>query len=126
MRIRPLVAVALTAAAVSAVGASAYTATLGSTPATAVVAFGQTTITGATLDSDPVFHYNTDHSVIDQITVVVQTDTTASTLSLSRNAGAPVTCSDAHGSFVASNTTYVCTGLTFAVTGMTSIGYILN
>ena len=125
MRIRPVVAVALTAAAVSAVGASAYTASIGSTPPTAVVAFGQTSITGAVMDSSPVFAYNTDHSQIAQITVVLQGDTTSSSLSLSRNAAAPVACSDP-GGLSGGKTTYVCTGLTFAVAGMTTLGYIVS
>jgi len=125
MRFRPFVAAAVTAVAISAVGAYAYTASLGSTPSSAVVAYGVTSITGATLDSDPVFHFNADHSVITSITVVLQTDTTASALSLSRNAAATVACSDP-GSFSGGVTTYVCTGLTYTVAGMTSIGYIVN
>jgi hypothetical protein len=124
MRVRPVIAAALTGVAVCAVGAYAYTDTLGNTPGSKVVAYGVTSITGASMFTAPVFTYNTDHSVIDDITVVLATDTSASTLTVSRNNAAPASCNA--GSYSAPNTTYLCSGVNFAVTGLTSIGYILN
>jgi hypothetical protein len=125
MRIRPIVAAAVTAVAVSAVGVSAYTATIASTPGSKVLGFGTTTISGATMDSNPVFTYNTDHSQITAITVVLQGNTSASALSVSRNAAAPVACGAGDNTAV-TTTSYACTGLTFAVAGMTSLAYVLE
>jgi len=126
MRVRPVVAAALTAAAVSAAGASAYTATLASTPGSAVVAYGVTTITGASFNTPPTFDFNAGHSTLTTIHIVLDHDTTGSTLSTSRNNAAPDTCSGA-GSFdnLADTTTYACV-VSYTVIGMTSLGYILN
>jgi hypothetical protein len=124
MRMRPVLAAAVTAVAVSAVGVSAYTATIDSTPGNKVIGFSETTIDGAEMDVAPAFVYNTDHSQITQITVVLKTNTSASNLSVSRNGAAPVACGAGDNTAV-TTTTYVCSGLTFAVAGMTKLAYVL-
>jgi hypothetical protein len=121
-----LVAAAATAVAVSVVGVSAYTASFGGAlPASDVIGFGTTTISGATMDSAPTFAYNADHSSITTITVVLQGNTSASTLSVSRNNAAPVACA-AGDNTAGATTSYTCTTGGFAVAGMTSLSYVLD
>ena len=123
MRTKLVIASVVTAAAVAAVGASAYTASITGGTATKVIGYTSTTITGAAMDSTPVLHYSTGFDQISSIDVVLTGDTSASTLYVSRNGAAPVQCGAGVFTTV---TTYACTGLTFAVAGMTSLGYALQ
>ncbi len=124
MRIKLVVASIATAATVSAVGASAYTASITNVDASKVIGYGVTTITGAAFDSQPTFTYNAMHDQISGITVVLTGDTSASALSFIRNTDAPTTCSGA-GVLASGKTTYTCTGLSMALIGMTSLGFSL-
>jgi hypothetical protein len=124
MRIRPVVAAAVTAVAVSAVGVSAYTAGIGQ-PSSDVIGFGETAISGATMVSSTM-GYSTDHSSIDTITVVLDGDTHTSALSVSNNRAAPVACAAGTYNAGTTKTTYVCTTGGFAVNGLTTIGYVLD
>jgi hypothetical protein len=126
MRTKLVIASVVTAAAVSAVGASAYTESIASVPATKVIGYGATTITGATFAAPgPAYTYNTDQSKLTQIVVSLTGDTHASTLYVSRNAATPVAC--ATGVYDGTTATaYTCSSLDFDVAGMTSIGYSLQ
>lgn len=128
MRTKLVIAAVATAATVSAVGASAYTESITGGQATKVVGYTSTTITAANMASYPVLHYSSGYDQVTGIDVVLDHDTTASTLYLARNNTGAAACSDAHGTYDsnADTTTYVCTGLTYAVSGMTSIGYQLS
>jgi hypothetical protein len=124
MRIKLVVASVATAATVSAVGASAYTASITNVDASKVIGYGVTTITGAAFDSQPTFTYSALHDKITGIDVVLTGDTSASALSFIRNTDAPVTCNTA-GTVANAKTTYHCTGLTMDIIGMTSLGFSL-
>jgi hypothetical protein len=125
MRSKLVIASVVTAAAVSAVGASAYTASITNVDATKVIGYGATTITGAAFDTQPTFAYSALHDQITGIDVDLVGDTSGSALSFIRNTDAPVTCNNA-GTFANSKTTYHCTGLTMALIGMNSLGYSLQ
>jgi hypothetical protein len=124
MRTKLIIAAVVTAGAVSAVGASAYTAGITGGEATKAVGFASTTITDAAFASYPVFTYSNDLDTITAIDVVLSGDTHTSTLSVNRNGAAPVSCGT--GTYSSPSTTYHCTGLTFTVTGMTAVGYLLH
>jgi hypothetical protein len=126
MRTKLVVAAIATAATVSAVGASAYTASIANVDATKVIGYGATTITGASFAAPgPAYTYNTDQSKLTQIVVSLTGDTHASTLSVSRNAATPVAC--ATGVYDGTTaTSYTCSSLNFDVAGMTSLGYSLQ
>jgi|tagenome__1003787_1003787.scaffolds.fasta_scaffold20818542_1 hypothetical protein len=123
MRTKLVIAAVATAAAVSAVGASAFTASItGDVDSSRAVGYAATTITDADFASYPVFTYSAGLDTITQIDVVLTGDTSGSTLSVNRNGAAPVTC----GAGVhTTNTAYSCT-VNFAVTGMTAIGYLVH
>ena len=128
MRTKLVIAAVVAAATVSAVGASAYTESITGGQASKVVGYTATTISGANMHAYPVLHYSAGYDQVTGIDVVLDGDTTASTLYLARNNTGAAACSDAHGTHdaVANTTTYTCTGLTYAVAGMTSIGYALQ
>ncbi len=122
MRTKLVIAAVATAGVISAVGASAYTASITNAEASRAVGYATTTISDADFASYPVFTYNAGLDTITQVDVVLTGDTSGSTLSVNRNGAAPVTC----GAGVhTTNTAYSCT-VNFAVTGMTAIGYLVH
>lgn len=125
MRTKLVIAAVVTAAAVSAVGASAYTESITGGQGTKVVGYAATTITGAAFDSFPVLHYSAGYDEITDVDVVLTGDTTSSRLFIATNLAAGVQCSD-NGNFASAKTTYLCTGLHLAVTGMNQITYGLH
>ena len=92
MRTKLVIAAVVTAGAVSAVGASAYTESITGGTTTKVIGYTTTAITGAAMDTPPVLHYSTGLDQIDSIDVVLTGDTHSSTLSVNRNAAAAVPC----------------------------------
>jgi|1185.fasta_scaffold349708_2 hypothetical protein len=123
MRTKLVIAAVATAGAVSAVGASAFTASISGGDPTKLIGYTTTAISGAAMPTPPVLHYSTGLDKISTIDVVLTGDTTASTLSVNRNAGAPVTC--VAGTVASGQTPYTCT-VNFDIDGMTTIGYALQ
>lgn len=124
MRTKLVIAAVVTAGAVSAVGASAYTESITGGTATKVVGYTTTTLTGAAMASAPVLHYSTGLDQIDSIDVVLTGDTHTSALSVNRNLAAAVPCGA--GTYDGTNTTYHCTSLAFNIDGMSTLGYALQ
>ena len=122
MRTKLVIAAVATAAAVSAVGASAYTESITGGTNTKIIGYTTTAITGAAMATPPVLHYSTGLDKISTIDVVLTGDTTASTLYVNRNAAAPVTCAPGVHT---TNTAYTCT-VNFDIDGMSTIGYALQ
>ena len=125
MRTKLVIAAVATAAAVSAVGASAYTESITGGQGSKVVGYAATTITGAAFDSFPVLHYSAGYDEITGVDVVLTGDTTSSKLFIATNLAAGAQCSD-DGTFGSGKTTYNCTSLHLAVTGMNNISYGLH
>jgi hypothetical protein len=122
MRTKLVIATVVTAAAVSAVGASAYTASITGGDPTKVIGYTTTAISGASMVTPPVLHYSAGLDKISTIDVVLTGDTSTSTLSVNRNAAAPVTCAPGVHT---TNTAYTCT-VNFDIDGMDTIGYALQ
>jgi|tagenome__1003787_1003787.scaffolds.fasta_scaffold19785846_2 hypothetical protein len=133
MRTKLVVAAVATAAAVSAVGASAFTDSIGSTPTNKVVGYASTAIDGATMAADPFFHYSSGGDTITGIDVVLTNDTHLSTLYINQNGTGAAACVDTPHSDIgvfdstAHTTTYNCTlAVPYVVKNTTSIGYALR
>jgi hypothetical protein len=126
MRTKLVIAAVVTAGAVSAVGASAYTASITGGTATKVIGYTTTAINGAAMSTPPVLHYSTGLDQIDSIDVVLTGDTHTSTLSVNRNLAAPVTCTTGSYDSGTDTTPYTCSSLAFLIAGMTTIGYALQ
>ena len=109
-------------------GASAYTDSIGGLNSK-VIGYASGSITGATFKTQPTFLYSADLGQINEIDVVLDADTTASTLYISRNGGSAAACFTPHGTYTSGTpgyTTYTCSGLTWDVPTTTSIAYALQ
>jgi hypothetical protein len=91
-------------AAVSMMGGNAFTAGNTMTAADTVVGYGETVITGATVDSLS-YTLSGDGTNIDSVTLVLDGDTTGSSVEIGFNDGATSSCGA--GSF-STDTTYTC------------------
>ena len=105
MRTKLVIAAVATAATVSAVGASAYTDSISGLN-TKVIGYASNTITGASFKTQPTFQYSADLGQINEIDVVLNADTTASTLYISRNGASAVACFTPHGTYTSGSPGY--------------------
>jgi hypothetical protein len=115
----------LAVAGVAAVSSSSFTNSLTGPPASKVLGYGATTVTGGNISSI-AYGYNTDKTQLISITADLDGDTSASTLQVGYTAGvAPDTCAAGNYNSGTSKTTYVCT-LTWTTSSITRISYILS
>jgi hypothetical protein len=108
-----------------AAGGSAFTAS-NTQPASQVVGYGSTTISGATVSS-MAYNLNSAGDNVNSVTLVLAGDTTGSVVSIGFNGGALTSCGTGT---VATDTTYTCDngGSNFARTtaGLTSTAVVVN
>ncbi|MDX6212738.1 MAG: hypothetical protein QOF82_1825 [Frankiales bacterium] len=108
-----------------AAGGSAFTAS-NTQPASQVVGYGSTTISGATVSS-MAYNLNSAGDNVNSVTLVLAGDTTGSVVSIGFNGGALTSCGTGT---VATDTTYTCDngGSNFARTtaGLTSPAVVVN
>jgi hypothetical protein len=122
-------ALAATTVAALAAGGSAFTA--GNTFATGATApltgYGSTTVTGATVNT---LHYNLNAAGdnVDTVTLILNGDTTSSSVSIGFNGTASTSCGT--GVYASPATTYTCDagGASFvrSTAGLTSTAVIVN
>jgi len=123
---RMLVAGVILAGALAA-GGAAYTNST-TQPASQVLGYGTTTVSGATVSSI-AYNLSADGSNVDTVTLALAGDTTASAVSIAFNSGASTSCGT--GTYDGtSSTTYTCSngGANFSepTSGLTATHVIVN
>lgn len=115
-------------AVVAAAGGTAFTNS-NTQPATQVVGYGSTTISGATVNS-MTYNLNLPGDNVDSVTLVLEGDTTASAVFIGFNGGTATSCGTGTYSLLSTSTTYTCDngGSPFSQTtaGLTSTAVIVN
>lgn len=95
------------AAGVLAAGGSAFTASSSGMPATDILGYGSTVVSGATVNS-LAYTFNTGQSEIEKVVLVLDADTTASSVAVSFNDAAPTVCVGGVYDPGATETAYTC------------------
>jgi hypothetical protein len=105
MNMKALLVGAALVGAVAVTGGSAFTAGNTGQASTKVLGYSSTTVSGGTVDS-LAYTMSTDNSNVNSIALTLHNDTTGSTVAISFNTAAPISCGT--GTFTVDHTDYTC------------------
>jgi len=128
-RTRRTLAAAVGVGALVLAGAAAFTNSLGYSNSNTTVAYGSENVTGATVTSIQ-YGLSSDGTTVNSVTFVATGDTHGSGASVgfttSGGNGAMSACGSGSYNSGSDSTTYVCSGLTQAVSGITATDIVVS